>query len=140
MNCRLYGAVHKQRHRLTNARAMHPDPDYTEQQLCRWLLTCLDRSPSNESTLTQEMIAGVPGVRREGITEVAGTLQHAGLIHYRRGHITVLDPDGLEKRACECCQAVKMEFDRLLPNVTATDASLGEKPPTTRACHTGALK
>lgn len=69
MNCRLYGAVHKQSHRLTNARAMHPDPDYMEQQLCRWLLTCRDRSPSNELTLTQEMIARVLGVRREGITE-----------------------------------------------------------------------
>ncbi len=93
-----------------------------EQQLCRWLLTCLDRSPSNELSLTQEMIASVLGVRREGITEVAGKLQHAGLIHYRRGHITVLDRAGLEKRACECYQTVKTEFDRLLPDVTATDA------------------
>jgi CRP-like cAMP-binding protein len=93
-----------------------------EQQLCRWLLSCLDRSPANELTLTQELIASVLGVRREGITEVAGKLQRAGLIHYRRGHITVLDRAGLEKQACECYQTVKTEFDRLLPDGTAKDA------------------
>lgn len=93
-----------------------------EKQLCRWLLTCLDRLPSNELSLTQEMIASVLGVRREGITEAAGKLQQAGLIHYRRGHITVIDRAGLEKLACECYQTVKTEFDRLLPDVTAKDA------------------
>jgi hypothetical protein len=93
-----------------------------EQQLCRWLLSCLDRSPSNELTLTQESIANVLGVRREGITEAAGKLQKAGFIHYRRGHITALDRAGLENRACECYRTVKMEFDRLLPDLTATDA------------------
>jgi len=91
-----------------------------EQQLCRWLLSSLDRSPSNELTVTQELIARMLGVRREGITEAAGKLLHAGLISYRRGHITVLDRSGLEKRACECYQVVKTEFDRLLPDVLAT--------------------
>ena len=85
-----------------------------EQQLCRWLLATLDRLPSNELTMTQELIAGMLGVRREGITEIAGNLQRAGLISYRRGHITVLDRAGLEKRACECYNVVKKEFHRLL--------------------------
>ncbi len=93
-----------------------------EQQLCRWLLSSLDRSPTNELTITQELIASTLGVRREGVTEAAGKLQHAGLISYRRGHITVLDRSGLEKRACECYQAVKTEFARLLPDITATQA------------------
>jgi len=93
-----------------------------EQQLCRWLLLSLDRSPSNELTMTQELIASMLGVRREGITEAAGKLQHAGFISYRRGHITVLDRSELEKRACECYQVVKTEFDRLLPDVAATQA------------------
>jgi CRP-like cAMP-binding protein len=93
-----------------------------EQRLCRWLLSSLDRSPSNELTITQELIASTLGVRREGVTEAAGKLQYAGLICYRRGHITVLDRPGLEKRVCECYHAVKMEFDRLLPNATATQA------------------
>jgi CRP-like cAMP-binding protein len=93
-----------------------------EQQVCRWLLLSLDRSPSNELTITQELIASTLGVRREGITEAAGKLQHAGFICYRRGHITVLDRSGLEKRACECYRAVKTEFDRLIHNVTATQA------------------
>ena len=92
-----------------------------EQQLCRWLLSCLDRSASDELTLTQELIASMLGVRREGITEAAGKLQQAGCIHYRRGHITVLDRAGLELRACECYQTVKTEFDRLLPDTTAAD-------------------
>lgn len=96
-----------------------------EQQLCRWLLLMIDRSPSNELAMTQEMIASTLGVRREGITEVAGKLQHDGLISYRRGRITVLDRSGLEKRACECYQVVKTEFDRLLPDVTASQARLG---------------
>ena len=85
-----------------------------EQQLCRWLLLTLDRLPSQELTITQELIAGMLGVRREGITEAAGNLQRAGLISYRRGHITVLDRPGLESRACECYNVVKKEFHRLL--------------------------
>ena len=93
-----------------------------EQQLCRWLLLSLDRSPSNELTLTQELIASALGVRREGITEAAGKLQRAGFISYRRGHITVLDRSGLEKQACECYQAVRAEFHRLLPNATDMQA------------------
>ena len=85
-----------------------------EQQLCRWLLLTLDRLPSNELTITQELIAGMLGVRREGITEAAGKLQRAGLISYRRGHITVLDRTGLESHSCECYQVVRKEFHRLL--------------------------
>jgi CRP-like cAMP-binding protein len=85
-----------------------------EQQLCRWLLLTLDRLPSTELTMTQELIAGMLGVRREGITEAAGKLQHAGLISYRRGHITVLDRPGLESQVCECYSVVKEEFQRLL--------------------------
>jgi len=85
-----------------------------EQQLCRWLLLTLDRLPSQELTITQELIAGMLGVRREGITEAAGKLQRAGLISYRRGHITVLDRPGLESHACECYNVVKKEFHRLL--------------------------
>jgi len=87
-----------------------------EQQLCRWLLLTLDRLPSNELTMTQELIAGMLGVRREGITEAAGNLQRAGLISYRRGHITALDRPGLESRVCECYNVVKKEFHRLLCN------------------------
>lgn len=85
-----------------------------DQQLCRWLLLTLDRLPSSELTMTQELIAGMLGVRREGITEAAGNLQRAGLIRYRRGHITVLDRTGLESRVCECYAVVKNEFHRLL--------------------------
>ncbi len=85
-----------------------------EQQLCRWLLLTLDRVPSNELTMTQELIASMLGVRREGITETAGNLQREGLISYRRGHITVLDRRGLESHACECYSVVKKEFHRLL--------------------------
>ena len=85
-----------------------------EQQLCRWLLLTLDRLPSNELTMTQELIAGMLGVRREGITETAGHVQREGLISYRRGHITVLDRTGLESHACECYSVVKKEFHRLL--------------------------
>jgi len=91
-----------------------------DQQLCRWLLMSLDRLPSNELLMTQELIANMLGVRREGVTEAAGKLQSAGLIHYRRGHITVLDRMGLEARACECYAVVRKEFDRLLPDVVAT--------------------
>ncbi len=88
-----------------------------EQQLCRWLLLTLDRVPSNELTMTQELIANILGVRREGITAAAGNLQKAGCIRYRRGHITVLDRSGLESRACECYAVIKNEFDRLLCDV-----------------------
>jgi CRP-like cAMP-binding protein len=87
-----------------------------DQQLCRWLLLSLDRLPSNELTMTQELIANMLGVRREGVTEAAGNLQRAGLIQYRRGHITVVDRPGLEARVCECYAVVKKEFDRLLPD------------------------
>lgn len=86
-----------------------------DQQLCRWLLLSLDRLPSNELAMTQELIANMLGVRREGVTEAAGKLQAAGLVRYRRGHITVLDRHGLEERSCECYQVVKAEYERLLP-------------------------
>jgi len=88
-----------------------------EQQLCRWLLLTLDRLPSNELVMTQELIANALGVRREGITEAAGRLQHAGMIRYRRGHISVLARNGLEAGACECYEVVKKEFSRLLSDV-----------------------
>jgi CRP-like cAMP-binding protein len=88
-----------------------------DQQLCRWLLLCLDRLSSNEISMTQELIANMLGVRREGATEAAGHLQKAGLIDYHRGRITVLDRSGLEARSCECYAVVKKEFDRLLPDV-----------------------
>jgi CRP-like cAMP-binding protein len=88
-----------------------------DQQLCRWLLLSLDRLDSNELSMTQELIANMLGVRREGVTEAATKLQDADLIHYRRGKITVLDRPGLEARSCECYQVVKTEFDRLLPYV-----------------------
>jgi len=86
-----------------------------DKQLCRWLLLSLDRLNSNELVMTQELIANMLGVRREGVTVAAGDLQDAGLISYQRGRITVLDRPGLEKRVCECYQVVKIEFDRLLP-------------------------
>ena len=85
-----------------------------EQQLCRWLLLSLDRLPSNELTMTQELIANMLGVRREGVTEAAGKLQAAGLIDYSRGKIIVLDRPKLEARVCECYAVVKRESDRLL--------------------------
>lgn len=86
-----------------------------DQQLCRWLLLSLDRLQSNELTMTQELIANMLGVRREGVTEAALKLQHAGLISYTRGHVAVLDRPGLERRTCECYAVVKAEYDRLLP-------------------------
>ncbi len=89
-----------------------------EQQLCRWLLLTLDRMPTNDLVITQERMAGMLGVRREGITEAAGNLQRGGLINYRRGHISVLDRAGLEKRVCECYAVVKTEMNRLLPDDT----------------------
>jgi CRP-like cAMP-binding protein len=86
-----------------------------DQQLCRWLLLSLDRLLGNELVMTQELIANMLGVRREGVTEGALKLQHAGLISYTRGRIAVLDRPGLEKRSCECYAVVKKEYDRLLP-------------------------
>lgn len=86
-----------------------------DQQLCRWLLLSLDRLSGNALVVTQELIAKMLGVRREGVTEAAVALQRAGLISYRRGHITVLDRPGLEQRSCECYAVVKAEYDRLLP-------------------------
>jgi CRP-like cAMP-binding protein len=86
-----------------------------DQQLCRWLLLSLDRLNGNELVMTQELIANMLGVRREGVTQAAGNLQDAGLIKYNRGRITVLDRAGLEARTCECYAVVKKEFDRLLP-------------------------
>ena len=85
-----------------------------DQQLCRWLLLSLDRLPGNEVLMTQELIANMLGVRREGVTEAAGKLQAAGVIKYSRGTIKVLDRPKLEERVCECYQVVKQEFDRLL--------------------------
>jgi CRP-like cAMP-binding protein len=90
-----------------------------DQQLCRWLLLSLDRLKGNELVMTQELIANMLGVRREGVTEGALKLQQAGLIRYARGHISVLDRDGLEKRTCECYAVVKKEYDRLLPQEPA---------------------
>jgi CRP-like cAMP-binding protein len=91
-----------------------------DQQLCRWLLLSLDRLQNNELVMTQELIANMLGVRREGVTEGALKLQHDGLIRYARGRITVLDRAGLVKRTCECYSVVKQEYDRLLPERLAT--------------------
>jgi len=87
-----------------------------DQQLCRWLLLRLDRLQCSELSVTQDLIANMLGVRREGVTEAAGRLKKAELIKYHRGHIEVLDRPGLEMRVCECYQVVKSEFDRLLPS------------------------
>jgi CRP-like cAMP-binding protein len=89
-----------------------------DEQLCRWLLLSLDRLPSNELAMTQELIANMLGVRREGVTEAAGKLQAAGLIHYSRGKITVTNRPGVEAKVCECYAVVKREYERLLPKVT----------------------
>lgn len=89
-----------------------------DQQLCRWLLLSLDRLPSNQLNMTQELIANMLGVRREGVTEAAGKLQRLGVIKYQRGHITVLDRPRLEKLCCECYAVVQKEFERLLPFCT----------------------
>ena len=88
-----------------------------EQQLCRWLLLTLDRLPDQELIMTQELVAGMLGVRREGVTEAAGNLQRAGLISYRRGHISVLNRKGLEAHTCECYGVVQKEMNRLLSDV-----------------------
>jgi CRP-like cAMP-binding protein len=91
-----------------------------DQQLCRWLLLSVDRLNSSELVMTQELIANMLGVRREGVTEAAGHLHRAELIRYQRGHITVLDRAGLERRTCECYAVVRNEYERLLPARTAT--------------------
>ena len=91
-----------------------------DQQLCRWLLLSLDRLDGPELMMTQELIANMLGVRREGVTEAALRLQRDGLIRYTRGHITAVDRAGLETRSCECYAVVKKEYDRLLPNRAAT--------------------
>ncbi len=90
-----------------------------DQQLCRWLLLSLDRLPGNDLVMTQELIANMLGVRREGVTEAAMRLQRLSLIRYARGHITVLDRPGLEARTCECYAVVRKEYDRLLPRCEA---------------------
>ncbi len=95
-----------------------------DQQLCRWLLMSLDRLPTNELVMTQELIANMLGVRREGVTEAAGNLQRAGLIKYSRGHITVIDRAGLEARVCECYGVVNREFARLMPELGTPQAQL----------------
>lgn len=94
-----------------------------EQQLCRWLLLTLDRMPTNDLIITQELVAGMLGVRREGITEAAGNLQRAGFINYRRGHISVLNRSGLETQVCECYAVVKKEMNRLLSDVQYRQSS-----------------
>lgn len=94
-----------------------------EQQLCRWLLLTLDRSPSHELVMTQELVASMLGVRREGITEAAGNLQRAGFIRYRRGHIEVIVRSGLETRTCECYAVVRKELTRLLNDVRYRQAA-----------------
>ena len=91
-----------------------------EQQLCRWLLLTLDRMPTHDLVMTQELVASMLGVRREGITEAAGNLQRAGMIRYRRGHIEVLEREGLEERVCECYAVVHKEIDRLLSDIGCT--------------------
>jgi Mn-dependent DtxR family transcriptional regulator len=106
-----------------------------DQQLCRWLLLSMDRLQGNDLVMTQELIANMLGVRREGVTAAALKLQKAGLIRYARGHITVLDRPGLEERSCECYRVVKDEYDRLLgpvkvqvPPRRATHAAPAREP------------
>ncbi len=96
-----------------------------DQQLCRWLLLSLDRLASNKLTMTQELIANMLGVRREGVTEAAGKLQNLGVIQYTRGKITVLDRPGLESLCCECYQVVKAETDRLMQSLSAPSTDTG---------------
>jgi CRP-like cAMP-binding protein len=91
-----------------------------DQQLCRWLLLTLDRLQSSELVMTQELLSTILGVRRSSVSDAAGKLQKDGLIRYERGHISVLDRPGLERRACECYEVVKKEYERLLPDVKAT--------------------
>ena len=99
-----------------------------EQRFCRWLLTCLDRLPTGELPLTQGLVADMLGVRREGVTEVAGGLQTAGMIHCGRGHIVVLDRPALEAQACECYSAAKREYDRLLADCRHADVPSRSRP------------
>ena len=99
-----------------------------EQQLCRWILSSLDRLPSNELTMTQDLIAEMLGVRRESVTDAAGKLQKAGLIRYSRGHIVVLDRPRLEAQVCECYAVVKREYDRLLRSNTPLAAPARATP------------
>jgi len=94
-----------------------------DQQLCRWLLLSMDRLQGHELAMTQELIANMLGVRRQGVTEAARKLQDAGLIHYSRGRITLLNRKGLEKRVCECYEVVRKEYDRLLPYKTPGPAN-----------------
>jgi len=101
-----------------------------EQRLCRWLLCCLDRLPSNEMALTQELIADMLGVRREGVTEAAGRLQKAGLIHCSRGHIVVVDRPALEAHACGCYAVIKREYDGLLAEYRHADVPSQAHPVT----------
>jgi hypothetical protein len=104
-----------------------------DQQLCRWLLLSLDRLPSNTLTMTQELIANMLGVRREGVTEAASKLQKLGVIEYARGKITVRDRPKLEQLCCECYAVVKTETDRLLPNPPGLLGSANsDLRPTTR--------
>jgi hypothetical protein len=100
--------------------------------LCRWLLLTLDRMPTNELVMTQELVASMLGVRREGVTEAAGKLQESGIIRYRRGHITVLDRAGLEAQVCECYAVVKKEFSRLLPEASPRQNAFLEAHPMQR--------
>jgi CRP-like cAMP-binding protein len=100
-----------------------------EQQLCRWLLLTLDRAPSRELVMTQELVASMLGVRREGITGAAGNLQRAGVIRYRRGHITVLERAGLEARVCECYAVVSRESTRLLAEARCGAGAAQPKTP-----------
>ena len=97
-----------------------------DQQLCRWLLLSLDRLSSHELTMTQELIANMLGVRREGVTDAAGKLQRAGIIRYSRGHITVLDRQRLEQQVCECYQVVQKEFARLLADFPVNEPGAGK--------------
>ena len=108
-----------------------------EQQLCRWLLLTLDRVPANELVMTQELVANMLGVRREGITEAAGRLQNAEIIRYRRGHISVLNRAVLETRTCECYAVVKKELDRLLSDVRTRNGAhqLADKLPEAPRSH-----
>lgn len=107
-----------------------------DQQLCRWLLLSLDRLPGKELVKTHELISNLLGVRREGVTDAAQKLQKAGLIEYARGHITVLDRPGLEKRSCECYSVVKREYDRLLPE-PASKLNLVPASVEAKSCYFG---
>ena len=106
-----------------------------DQQLCRWLLLSIDRLDTNQLTMTQQLIADMLGVRREGVTEAAGKLQARGSIEYRRGRITVRDRGSLEKCVCECYEVVKKEYDRLLGPRANANASTGQISANTRSAH-----